>query len=100
MTPKSYLQTQMLLVEIGKALSQVDLKGFIAQIDTAKTEVAKINPELFERTNANLLAVQNMAIAAVPLQEAFKETLSLLTKTSGYEMMKSALKEVPPPDSL
>jgi hypothetical protein len=83
MEKEKYLQTQMTLFAIGRAVHEMALSEFLAQIGSAETISPVLDPTLYRKAKDNLDAIKALAEALVPFKAQFEKMY--------IEMMKNAV---------
>lgn len=97
MDSKEYLRTQATIVNMGLALRNLDLTGFLNQITKAETLAPMIDPTMYKKAQDNLTAIKKLATALLPVQLAFEEVWDAVLKTgmSGYMEKPGANESTP-----
>lgn len=81
MDGKTYVETQMRLIEMGKIADSLDLNAFLKCISNAETVAPMIDPTLYMKAQANMTAIKKLAHAAVQVQAAYVETYKAVMET-------------------
>lgn len=81
MKGKEYLQTQVLLIEIGKAIKTIDFDGFLSAIQNAKTMSPFQDPTLYKKAELNLFAIEGFAKSLKDSKEAFEKLFNAVFET-------------------
>ncbi len=82
MEPQKYIQTQILILEIGKVTKQLDLENFLAAISSAEAVTPMLDPTMYRKAAGNLAVIKKLAEALVPVKDAFDEAFETILKTA------------------
>lgn len=74
MDGKTYVATQMRIIEMGKIADSLDLDAFLKCVDNADKAIPLVEHEMGRRAAENLRAVRTLAEAAKVMKQAFIET--------------------------
>lgn len=90
MTETEYYQTQTMVLQIGRAASELDLDGFIAAINHAQTVAPIIDPTLYREAAENMAALKDLAQKLRPIQAAFEITMQKIVETGARQFQTDA----------
>lgn len=79
MNGKQYLMTQITIIQLGKAISSLDLKAFLKCINNAEAIAPTLDPTLFKQAQENLSAIRTIAEKLESVKgdfEKFSKTIS------------------------
>jgi hypothetical protein len=90
MTKEKYLQTQLMVTQIGNVAHSLDLDGFIEQISKAEAALPVIDPvHVMDQAKKNLAATKLLAQALLPVKQLFDETFKPILAQAAREMMQA-----------
>lgn len=72
MKGKEYLHVQATIIQVGKSVQGLDLDNFLRCISNAKSVAPILDPTLFRKAQANLEAIEKLAMAVKQVQETFE----------------------------
>lgn len=81
MDPKTYIMTQMRILEMAKIADSLDIDTFLLCIKNAETVAPMIDPTLFMKAQANMQAVKKLALIAKEMKVAFGEAYKAVFDT-------------------
>lgn len=102
MDPKTYIMTQMRILEMAKIADSLDIETFLQCINTAKTAAPLLDPTLYMKAANNIDAIERLAKIALQFKKelvnarvAFFDTLAkghMNTEPTTHEV--EAMKEL------
>jgi hypothetical protein len=88
MDGKTYISTQMRLIEMGKIANSLDIDAFLKCISNAETMGPMLDPTLYLKAMDNLRAVKKLAEAGKVVQKAYDETFRAVMETAAMGYMQ------------
>jgi hypothetical protein len=82
MDGKTYITTQMRIIEMGKIANSLDLEAFLKCISNAETVAPIVDPTLYIKASANLAAIKKLAQVALEMRKAYEETFAAVLETA------------------
>lgn len=95
MTKEKYLETQMIILNIGRSLQTVDLDGFLSQISKAETVGPILDPTMYRKVQDNLQAIKKLAQTLQLVKGAFGEVFAAVVETAVRGDMEPSKKDSP-----
>lgn len=86
MDGKTYIETQMRIIEMGKLADSLDLEAFLKCISNAEAMGPVMDPTMYLKAMDNLRAIKKLAEVAVKMKAAYGEVYKAVLETSfaGY----------------
>ena len=91
MDGKTYITTQMRIIEAGKIVNSLDLEAFLKCISNAEAVGPMIDPTMYMKAMDNLRAIRKLAEAALKMRTAYEETFAAVLETA----VRGHMKELP-----
>lgn len=82
LSKEEYMRTQMQIISIGRAASNLDIEAFINQMSEAEAVAPMIDPTLYRKAIENMRAIKDLARAILPVKDAFEKTFHAVVKTA------------------
>lgn len=93
MDGKTFIETQMRIIEMGKIADSLDFGAFLKCIENAEKTLPMVEPEMAARAIGNLQTVKTMAQAAERVQDAYRETYQMAFAGSVVGFVQNAEKK-------
>ena len=90
MDAKTYIETQLKIIELGKLAGTLDLDAFLKCIQNAETMAPLIDPTLFMKAQANMTAIKKLALAVRDVKSAYSEVYQVIVSSTVAGFMKNA----------
>lgn len=77
---EEYLRTQMAILTIGRTAKSLKLDRFLNQITNAESVSPMVDPVIYKKAMDNMKTIKKLALALIPVREAFDETFAMIQK--------------------
>lgn len=82
MDGKTYIMTQMRILEMGRIADSLDVAAFLKCISNAETMGPILDPAMYMKAQNNLNAVKRLAELALEIKIAYGETYKAILETA------------------
>lgn len=93
MDGKTYIETQMRVIEMGKIADSLDLEAFLKCISNAEAMAPVIDPTMYRKAIANLTAIRDLARIALKMKIAYGEVFKAVLETAVAGYMENKQRE-------
>lgn len=90
MDGKTYINTQMRLIEIGKIADTLDLESFLRCISNAEAVGPIMDPTMYMKAAENLAAIRKLAESVVQVKVAYEQTFKAVLNTAVHGFVKKS----------